>query len=318
MSSLISFHDYKPKTLSLHDAVVEGLSKDRKSIPPKFFYDERGSQLFDEICQQPEYYPPTVEQKMLADNATEIASLSGQGRILIEPGAGNATKVRLLLNALRPTAYIPMDISFDYLKSAAVALADEYPWLQVHATCVDFTHSLPIPDAVPDGPRLLFFPGSSIGNFDLNEAKEFLAICRKAVRNDGMLLIGVDTKKSEPRLNAAYNDKAGVTARFNINLLHRMRDELGIECNPAHFAHKAFYNSSAGRIEMHLVSKQKQTLRLNGYRFNLDPGESLHTENSYKYTPSEFLQLASMSRFKEVRHWLDEDGLFAIYLFSAD
>ena len=154
-----------PPALSLYDAVIDGLSRERKSIPPKFFYDERGSKLFDRICEQPEYYPPTVERRMLSRLADEIASLTGTGRILIEPGAGNAAKVRLILDALRPAAFVPMDISFDYLKSAAMDLAREYPWLPVHAACVDFTHSLPIPEEAPEGPRLLFFPGIQPGQF---------------------------------------------------------------------------------------------------------------------------------------------------------
>jgi len=318
MSELINFHDYKPENLSLHDAVVEGLSKPRKSIPPKFFYDERGSQLFEEICQQPEYYPPTVEKKLLAEIAGEVVALTGQGRVVIEPGAGSADKVRLLLDRLRPSAYVPMDISFDYLKSVAVELAQEYPWLRLHATCIDFTHSLPLPETVPVGPRLLFFPGSSIGNFDRSEAGQFLTMCRETVGDEGMMLIGVDTKKGEARLNAAYNDKAGVTAQFNINLLHRMRDELGVDCDPDDFAHRAFYNATAGRIEMHLVSKQAQTLRLNGYRFKLEQGESLHTENSYKYAPAEFIALAAKSGFRKLRYWQDGERLFAIYLLAAD
>lgn len=318
MDKTITFHDHKPKTLSLEEAVVNGLSKERKSIPPKFFYDERGSQLFDMICEQPEYYPTTIERKMLSEKASEIASLTGQERILIEPGAGSAEKVRLLLEELKPAAYIPMDISFDYLKTAAVALVDVYPWLRVHATCVDFTHSLPIPDVAPEGPRLLFFPGSSIGNLDQTEAEVFLSMIREAVGEDGMLLIGVDTKKCESTLHAAYNDEAGVTAEFNLNLLHRMREEIGVECNPSHFDHKAFYNSDAGRIEMHLISNRDQTLTLNDQSFDMDTGESLHTENSYKYAPAEFLSLAANNDFKEVRHWVDSDGLFAIYLFAAD
>lgn len=317
MEKTVTFHDYKPQTASLREAVIHGMSRQAKSIPPKFFYDERGSVLFDRICQQPEYYPPIVERRMLSQHAAEIASLTGQQRVLIEPGAGSADKVRLLLDALRPAAFIPMDISCAHLKSAAIALAEEYPWLTVHATCVDFTHSLPIPGIAPDGPRLAFFPGSSIGNFDRSEAQTFLTMVRQAVRDDGMLLIGVDTKKDTAILDKAYNDRAGATAEFNLNLLYRMREELGMECDPAHFEHKAFYNSAAGRIEMHLVSRQKQTLRLNGHRFDIDSGESLHTENSYKYAPAEFLQIATRSGFRTLRHWIDEEGLFAIYLFAA-
>lgn len=312
----VTFHDYQPAALSLHDAVVDGLSRGDKAIPPKFFYDERGSELFDRICEQPEYYPPTVERRMLSRLADEIASLTGTGRILIEPGAGNAAKVRLILDALRPAAFVPMDISFDYLKTAALDLAREYPWLRVHAACVDFTHSLPIPEQTPEGPRLLFFPGSSLGNFHRSEAGEFLDLVYDTVGEGGMLLIGVDTKKSESLLNAAYNDTAGVTAEFNLNLLHRIRRELNAELDPEAYKHRAFYNTKAGRIEMHLVSRMKQKLRINGYYFDFEKGESLHTENSYKYTPEEFLVLASESRFKSVRHWVDNDGLFAIYLLE--
>jgi dimethylhistidine N-methyltransferase len=313
----ITYHNYQPITLSFRDAVINGLSLDSKSIPPKFFYDERGSKLFDRICEQPEYYPPSVERKMLSRLKDEIASLTGTGRVLIEPGAGNATKVRLLLDALRPAAFVPMDISFDYLKSTARELAREYLWLPVHAACVDFTHSLPIPEQVPEGPRLLFFPGSSLGNFDPGETSDYLSLVHNTVGDSGMLLIGVDTKKSESLLNAAYNDAAGMTAEFNLNLLHRMRKELDMDCNPENFKHRAFYNSEAGRIEMHLVSRHAQELRFNGHCFNLEEGESLHTENSYKYTPKEFISMASKSGFREVRHWVDSDGLFAIYLLEA-
>jgi len=313
----ITFHDHKPEALSLYDAVVDGLSREDKSIPPKFFYDKRGSELFECICRQPEYYPPNVEQRMLSQLADEIASLTGTGRILVEPGVGSATKVRLLLDVLRPTAFVPMDISFDYLKKVMKLLAVEYPWLPIHAACVDFTHSLPIPEETPSGPRLLFFPGSSLGNFHQEEAGDFLKIVHDMLGRDGMLLIGVDTKKSESLLHAAYNDAAGVTAEFNLNLLHRMRHELDAELDPKVFEHKAFYNDEAGRIEMHLVSKRPQKLRVNGHCFDFEAGESIHTENSYKYSPDEFLSLASDSGFSEVRHWVDDNGLFAIYLLKT-
>ena len=313
----LTFHDHKPKSLSFHDAVVNGLSKPRKSIPPKFFYDKRGSKLFDKICQQPEYYPPSVERSMLVKLANEITSLTGTERVLIEPGAGGAQKVRLLLNALRPSAFVPMDISFDYLKSSATQLFEQFPWLKVHAVCVDFTHSLPLPKTIPDNPRLLFFPGSSLGNFHPEEAQAFLKMARTTVGNDGMVLIGVDTKKDESTLNAAYNDAAGVTAEFNLNLLHRMQNELGAKCDPTKFKHRAFYNADKGRIEMHLVSKTEQEVRVNGYRFTMNEGETLHTENSYKYTPTEFLELAQGCGLQSIRHWMDSDDLFAMYLLKS-
>ncbi len=310
------FHDYKPEELSLQDAVVEGLSSDTKSIPPKFFYDVRGSELFDEICEQPEYYPPTVERKMLENLSPEIATLVGKGRIIVEPGAGSGEKFRILADNLEPTAFVPMDISCAYVKDAAHKLAAEYPGLEVHAVCVDFTHSLPIPDSVPDNQRLVFFPGSSLGNFEPDEAEEFLRLCRTTAGADGMMLIGVDTKKDHEVLHAAYNDAAGITAAFNLNLIHRIRGELEADIDPDSFEHHAFYNGDLGRIEMHLVSRHAQRVRVNGHTFDFDKGESLHTESSYKYSPDEFIRMASRAGFRLVRHWLDEDRRFALYLLE--
>ncbi|ODB96721.1 L-histidine N(alpha)-methyltransferase [Candidatus Thiodiazotropha endoloripes] len=318
MMENVTFHDHKPESLSLYDAVVQGLSKRQKSIPPKFFYDKRGSELFDQICQQPEYYLPTVERLMLDQYVAEIADLAGQGRVLIEPGAGSASKVRLLLDALQPSAFVPMDISFEYLKTSATELAEEYPWLSIRAACVDYTHSLPVPENVPVGPRLLFFPGSSLGNFNKQEACKFLRLVHTTVGSGGMLLIGVDTKKNYGVLNAAYNDAAGLTAKFNLNLLYRVQNELKADLNPDNFAHKAFYNTEAGRIEMHLISKLKHTLRLDGHEFKFEEGEYLHTENSYKYSPEEFISMAAMNGFKSLRYWVDDQGLFAIYLLQSE
>ncbi|MCU7844347.1 MAG: L-histidine N(alpha)-methyltransferase [Candidatus Thiodiazotropha sp. (ex Monitilora ramsayi)] len=317
MAVSLTFHDFKPEGLSLQDAVISGFSKARKSIQPKFFYDERGSRLFDVICRQPEYYLPDVERELLVGIADEIAGLAGRERVVIEPGAGSAAKVRLLLEALSPSAYVPMDISFDYLKASAQALVDEFPWLPVHAVCVDYTHSLPLPNTLPPNRRLLFFPGSSLGNFEPAEALGFLRMMRYALGDHGMLLIGVDTKKSPEILDAAYNDAAGITAEFNLNLLHRMRRELDADLDPEAFIHHAYYNQDAGRIEMHLVSRQPQQVRVNGHRFQFEQGETLHTESSYKYSPDEFLALAGQAGFSARRHWMDREGLFAIYLFGV-
>jgi dimethylhistidine N-methyltransferase len=318
MTTSLTFHDLKPESLSLHEAVVDGFSKQNKSIPPKFFYDERGSELFEAICRQPEYYLPDVERRLLRRISPEIASLVGQERVLIEPGAGSAEKVRLLLEQLKPAAYVPMDISFDFLKASAQALVEQYPWLPVHAVCVDYTHSLPMPDSLPPNRRLLFFPGSSLGNFEPGEALGFLSMVAKALGENGMLLIGVDTKKSPEILDAAYNDAAGVTAEFNLNLLHRMRRELDADLDPEAFDHHAYYNQDEGRIEMHLISREAQRVRVNGDHFHFHQGESLHTECSYKYTPEEFLKLAGRAGFKSRRYWIDEDGLFAIYLLDVE
>lgn len=317
MADGVSFHDHKPRCLSLYEAVVTGLAQDPKVIPPKFFYDETGSQLFDAICAQPEYYLPDAERQVLLGNAGEIAALTGRARVIIEPGAGAALKIRWLLDALRPVAYVPMDISGDYLKAAAERLVADYPWLSVHAACVDFSHSLPIPDPVPDAPRLAFFPGSSLGNFEPLEAQRFLADLRVMVGVDGMLLIGVDTKKPAAVLDSAYNDAAGVTAAFNLNLLHRIRRELDADVDPGAFVHRAFYDPEAGRIEMHLVSREEQVVRVNGRSFAFEAGESLLTECSYKYAPSEFLDLASGAGFIPLRHWLAPGGMFGVYLLRG-
>jgi dimethylhistidine N-methyltransferase len=312
-----TFHDHKPRELSFHDAVVNGLSQPRKMLPPKFFYDERGSRLFDEICQQPEYYLPDAERELLLGCIDEIAQLCGSGRVVIEPGAGKLIKIRLLLDVLRPSAFVPMDISGQFLKSAMQELTKDYPWLAVHAACVDFTHSMPVPEPVPEAPRLVFFPGSSLGNFHRDEAVAFLRMVCDTLGEDGLLLIGVDTKKPAPILHAAYNDDAGVTARFNRNLLHRMISELDAELEPDNFDHRAYYNSELGRIEMHLVSRREQQIRINGHRFTFSSGESLHTECSYKYTPTEFLSLAARAGLSRVRYWLAKDELFGVYLLKA-
>ena len=318
MQTPVTFHDYKPRHLSLYDAVVNGLSRPRKVIPPKFFYDERGSQLFDAICEQPEYYLPDAEQALLQQCVDDIAALTGQGRVVIEPGAGSMLKIRLLLDQLQPSAYVPMDISCEYLQWAAQDLSDAMPWLHIHAACVDFTHSMPIPEPAPDTRRLAFFPGSSLGNFHRHEAREFLAMLRNTLGNDGMLLIGVDTKKPAHILDAAYNDAAGVTAAFNLNLLQRMCRELQADCDPDAFAHHAFYNAEQGRIEMHLVSQREQEVRVNGHRFHFTPGETVHTECSYKYSPDEFLALAAETGFVPVKHWLADGGLFGVYLLAVE
>lgn len=318
VQAMITFHDHKPQSVSLYDAVVDGLSRPDKTIPPKFFYDERGSQLFEEICAQPEYYLPDAERAVLTSCAEDIAQLTGTQRVVIEPGAGSLSKIRLLLDAMKPSAYVPMDISIDYLRSSVKELACDYPWLPIHAACVDFTHSMPVPKRVPNKPRLVFFPGSSLGNFHRDEALVFLKQISGLLGNDGMLLIGVDTKKTPSVIDAAYNDAAGVTAEFNLNLLRRIRYELDADCDPEGFDHHAFYNSLKGRVEMHLVSNREQEVRINGHRFHFTTGETVHTECSYKYAPDEFLELAAQAKLYPVKHWLAKDGLFAIYLLRTE
>jgi len=317
VESQVTYHDHKPKQLTLYDAVINGFSQSRKSIPPKFFYDKRGSSLFDKICSQPEYYLSNIERKLLKKIQYEIARYVGKGRVVIEPGAGNLSKIRLLLNQLQPDAYVPMDISGEYLREASKELANDYPWLSIHATCVDFTHSMPLPEVTSDAPRLVFFPGSSLGNFNKEEALAFLTMVRETIGEDGMFLIGVDTKKSHEVLNAAYNDEAGVTAEFNLNLLHRLKNELDAEIELNQFDHHAFYNKKEGRIEMHLVCQNDHKVRIDEYDFHFKAGESVHTENSYKYSPDEFLTLSRKTGLGLVNYWLAEDELFALYLLES-
>ena len=317
VDSQVTFHDHKPKQLSLYDAVIHGFSRQDKCLPPKFFYDERGSHLFDQICNQPEYYVPDVERRLLLKHRRHLAELIGKKRTVIEPGAGSLTKVRLLLDELQANTYVPMDISADYLQSACDMLAEDYPELDIQAVCVDFTHSMPLPEGLTEDPRIVFFPGSSIGNFHYQEARQFLSMVRKNLGDDGMMLIGVDTKKPVSILNAAYNDSAGITAEFNLNLLHRIRNELDSELNIDNFDHRAFYNTSKGRIEMHLVSQCDQSVRIGSHDFEFKSGESVHTECSYKYTPDEFIALAREANLELVEYWLADDALFGLYLLKS-
>ena len=315
--NVIQYTDLHPPELDMGTAVLAGLRGTPKSIPPKFFYDTTGSRLFDEICAQPEYYPPDAEREILRDYREEIAELIGTDHLWVEPGAGSSVKIRLLLDELKPRAYLPMDIAAEHLKSSAQRLADDYPWLDVHAARTDFTHALEIPARVPSARRVVFFPGSSLGNFEPREAIDFLAEIRALVGDDGGLLIGIDTRKNPAILNAAYNDAAGVTAKFNLNLLHHLRRELNCRVNPEGFRHYAFYNEALGRIEMHLISRHAQHIELRGERIAIGKGENIHTENSYKYEPDEFAGLANRAGLERVRYWTDSRELFSMHYLRA-
>jgi dimethylhistidine N-methyltransferase len=318
MPGQVQFYDYKPPQQGLGQAVVEGLTRARRAIPPKYFYDTRGSELFEQICEQPEYYVPDAEREILTRHAGELTELIGPGALLIEPGAGASRKVRLFLDRLRPSAYLPMDISGDFLLDSARALAMEYPWLEIHAACVDYVHHLEIPEGLPDHHRVAFFPGSSLGNFEPEDAVGFLRKVADAVGVGGGLLIGIDMKKDKAVLDAAYNDRQGVTAAFNRNLLVRINRELGADFEPERFEHRAFYNEAAGRVEMHLVSRCAQRVRLNGGVFEFAAGEGIHTESSYKYTPREFRALAVRAGFAPLSCWMDSRSLFSVhYLVHA-
>lgn len=312
----VYYYDEHPPQTDFYHEIITGLSRRPRHIPPKFFYDERGSELFDAICRTEEYYPTRTEQALLQYYAGEIAELIGPRCLLIEPGSGNSEKVRLLLDKLQPAAYLPMDISRDFLYQAAEDLAQEYPWLEVHATCIDFTAPITLPWSAPGCPHLIFFPGSSIGNFEPDQAEVFLRNLRNTAGPRGSLLIGVDLKKDPAILNAAYNDAAGVTAAFNQNLLTRLQREIGAKLDPELFDHQAFYNAELGRVEMHLVSREQQAIEINSQRFEFDQGESIHTESSYKYTIDEFIELAGRAGFSSRKVWTDPDQLFSLHYFD--
>jgi L-histidine Nalpha-methyltransferase len=314
--SRIEFHDYQPKVESLREAVIEGLSKKPKAISSKFFYDQRGAELFEEICTLDEYYPTRTEIGMLEENAHEIAALAGPECHLIEFGSGASVKVRTLLEAMEePRSYVPIDISRDALLHASEGVARDFENVSVVAVCADYTEPLKLPD-LDEGPRLGFFPGSTIGNFTPEESVSFLSTAAEVLEG-GAMLIGVDLKKDEDRLNAAYNDARGVTAEFNRNLLHRINRELGSDFDPDGFQHSAIYRHDKGCVETHLVCERPQTVEVSGKSFPFAAGDKIHTENSHKYSVDEFQALAEESGFSPRTVWVDEDALFSIHYLDA-
>jgi dimethylhistidine N-methyltransferase len=312
----IAFYDFHPVQANLHDEVLRGLNQTVRRIPPKFFYDERGSQLFDDICNTREYYPTRTEISILQQNINDICECLGFESLLVEPGSGSSEKVRMLLDDVKPHAYVPMDISKEYLLAAAEQLAREYTWLDIHATCIDFTKTMTLPLAADQHRTVAFFPGSSIGNFEPRDAVRFLKNIASLVQPHGGLLIGVDLKKETEILNAAYNDTDGVTAEFNLNLLHRINRELHADFDVSKFEHRAYYNETDGRIEMHLVSNENQEIKINGDTFRFEAGESIHTENSYKYSVEEFKTLAKQAGFELANVWTDENTLFSVHYYQ--
>lgn len=312
----LSFVDYKPAPNNMNQDVMEGLSREQKAIPPKYFYDERGSRLFDEICETPEYYPTRTEMRILSDNLKTICECLGHDTVLIEPGSGSSQKVRLLLDQLEPHTYMPLDISSDYLLEVSKDLVSEFPELNVAAACVDFTQRLDLLHIPRSRRRVVFFPGSSIGNFEPQQAGIFLRNMGHVVGADGGLLIGVDLRKENEILNAAYNDKQGITAQFNLNVLYRINRELGGNFKINQFQHQAFYNETLGRIEMHLRSRCDQRVKISGEEFVFSPGETIHTENSYKYSIEGFSEIASTAGFTLRKAWTDDRNRFAVMYYD--
>ena len=301
------------------DDVLHGLGSQPKQMPPKYFYDAIGAELFTQICELEEYYPTRTEIGILQKNATDIATKLGEQAMLIEYGSGSLDKVRILLDALSdPVALCAIDISAEQLKAASKEVQDAYPELEVLAVEADFTQVVPLPspETSPKA-HVAFFPGSTIGNFAPENARDFLAGISETIGVDSLLLIGVDLKKDASRLVAAYDDAKGVTAAFNLNLLQRINRELGGDFDLTLFRHIARYSKVHGRIEMHLESCTDQTVWIGDHAFDFEAGETIHTENSYKFSPDEFQALAQSAGFDHVQSWSDPEDLFGVMLFRV-
>ncbi len=313
----VRFYDLHPPQVDMLREVLEGLRREPPMISPKYFYDQRGSELFEAITETDEYYPFRTELSLLEQHGDEMAALLGSDGLLIELGSGSSRKIRLLLDALQPAAYMPVDISRDFLLQAANDLAREYPELEVHATCADYTSGLKLPWSPEELPRAAFFPGSSIGNFEPRQAQRLLHHIAQALGKEGHLLIGVDLQKDTKVLKRAYNDAAGITAAFNLNLLERFNRELDADFDLQRFQHVADYNEASGRVEMHLISRSEQRVNIGPERLYFAEGEAIHTENSYKYTVDGFLQLAREAGFERVKSWLDERHYFSVHCLKV-
>lgn len=296
--------------------VLAGLTAKPKRLSPKYFYDAAGSALFERITQLPEYYPTRCELALLRDNAPAIASLFPQNCAMIEFGAGSSRKARILLGAAATVeAYVPVDISGDFLQQDAALLRRDHPRLAVHPVIADFTQPFAVPAPVAMLPRVGFFPGSTIGNFEPHEAAKFLHHARTILGSGAVLVIGVDLVKATKILCPAYNDAEGITAKFNLNLLARINRELGADFDLAAFEHHAFYNREQNRIEMHLASTKRQKVKINGAAIAFRAGETIHTENSYKYTLDSFAALAQGSGWSPLQVW--SDGQFSVQAFRS-
>ena len=308
--------DLHPATDDLTDEVLAGLRRpDQKTLPCKLFYDERGSRLFEQICELPEYYPTRTEAGILRDFSGEIARSVGPDALVLEPGSGAGMKTRILLDALdQPAGYVALDIDRSILARSAAALTLAYPSLPIVSICADYTRPFRLPAALPPHERrLLYFPGSTIGNLHPQRAVRFLERAREWVGRNGCMIIGVDTRKSREQLEAAYNDQAGVTAQFNLNALRHLNRAIGSNFNLNFWAHDSVFNSRRSRIEMHLISTRSQDVRIGEETIAFKAGESIRTECSYKYAPEEFQDIARQARLRPRRCWMDAQSLFSVH-----
>jgi len=297
--------------------VLAGLSQEPKAIPARWFYDDAGSKLFEDITQLPEYYPTRAETEILKDQATSFAAMIGEGRAVVEFGSGSSVKTPLLLSAINPAAYVPLDISGDFLRASAAELALKFPGLPVHPVEADFMRRVELPQEIEDMPKLGFFPGSTIGNMVARTAVDLLRNMRETLGVGSQLLIGMDLIKDEEVLVAAYDDAAGVTAQFNYNLVRRINRELDGNIALDTLSHEARWNDQHARIEMHLVADEAMDFTVAGEPFSLAKGESIHTENSHKFDRRTSNMLLLAGGWDPAVRWLDSEGRFSLLLAEA-
>ncbi len=298
--------------------VITGMNKCPKQISSKFFYDENGSALFDEICKLDEYYPTRTEMRIMRDNISEITSVIGEKTLLLELGSGSSVKIRMLLENLRnPCGYIPMDISSEHLIKSIELLQQDYPKIPIYPLVADYTKEFSLPEISNSFEKIAaYFPGSTIGNFTPENAKKFLSRIRNITGETGALLIGVDLKKDFELLNAAYNDNKGITAKFNLNILTHLNTEINSNFDLSKFRHKAFYNSVEGRIEMRLISLEEQLISMGENKIRFEKDEEIITEYSYKYSVTEFQNL--ISDFYQLKNvWTDENNYFSVQYYEV-
>ncbi len=321
LKSPVDFLDLQPKQTNLLKEVLVGLSKVQKTIPPKFLYDDKGSNIFEKNCDLPEYYPTRAETEIFKTHSLQMAKMIGEGSLIIEPGSGSGEKVRYLLRQLEsPSGYVPIEISKQILLRMTQELTLEFPNLRVLPICADFSQALDLPLSVESqkGMKVIFFPGSIIGNQNPSEAIELLRKFGKIIGPNGGLIIGVDLKKKKEAFKLAYDDPQGITSDFNLNLLERLNREVGASFDSKKFRHEAFYNEQLGRVEMHLKSIIPQIVRVNQTVFRFREGETIHTENSYKYSVDEFCELCAKAKLKIIKHWKDSKNLFCVYYFERE
>ena len=314
----LTWTDLEPAREEFLRDVLEGLGSRPKTLPCKYFYDERGSKLFDEICDLPEYYPTRTERSIMKESVGEMAAAIGPDALIIEYGSGSSVKTRLLLDVLEsPVAYVPVDISRDHLLTTAALLADDYPAIEILPVCADFTAPFALPETQrPAARRVVYFPGSTIGNFTRARAIELLRNVAAECGKGGSLLIGVDLKKDRATLERAYDDSQGVTAEFNRNVLVRMNRELDADFDVSEFEHRAVWVEAPGRVEMHLVSQVDQTVHLDDERIEFQAGEHICTEHSHKYTLEGFASLAANAGFEVTNVWTDAAERFSVQLLD--